>query len=325
MNFWEDKNVFLTGADGFIGSWVAKALVDRKANVFIVARDHKRHSVLKIHGLDQSATIIWGDIIDYNLMERIINEYEIDTVFHLAAQPLVGAANRSPLSTFESNIKGTWNVLEACRVSGKVERIVVASSDKAYGVQEDLPYKEDARLEGRFPYDASKACTDILAQSYYTTYGLPIAITRNGNTYGGGDLHLSRIVPGAMKALYENKPLLIRSDGTPERDYFYVVDAAESYLLLGENLHREEIQGEAFNFGTERPISVKALFEMIVSLSGKEVDVQILGEASHEIDRQYLSIDKARRLLNWEPRYSLEDGLKETLVWYEAYLKGTTA
>ncbi len=320
-DFWKGRNVFVTGADGFIGSWVAKALVEKGANVFVITRDIKKVCSLDLLGLRNKVELIHGDIIDYSCVERVINEKDIDSVFHLAAQAIVGVANKSPLSTFESNIKGTWNVLEACRVN-KVERIVVASSDKAYGSQKKLPYTEESPLLGLYPYDASKACADILARCYYTTYNLPVAVTRNANTYGGADLNFSRIVPDAIFSLLEGKQLIIRSDGTPERDYMYVKDAANGYLLLAENMHRKEIKGQAFNFGTAKPISVLDLFNTIIKLMGKDgVKPKIIGEAKNEIDRQFLAIDKVKKLLNWMPKYSLEEGLKETIEWYKSNSK----
>ncbi|MBS3097341.1 GDP-mannose 4,6-dehydratase [Candidatus Woesearchaeota archaeon] len=318
-NFWKGKNVFVTGADGFIGSWVAKFLVERKANVFTIIRDLKRVCSLDLLELRDKVEIIKGDIVDYSCVERIVNEKEIDAVFHLAAQALVGIANKSPLSTFESNIKGTWNILEACRVNKTVKRAVVASSDKAYGVQKKLPYTEESPLLGLYPYDASKACADILARSYFSTYGLPVAVTRNANTYGGGDLNFSRIIPDAIYSLLEGKQLIIRSDGTPERDYMYVKDAADGYLTLAENLDRKEVQGQAFNFGTGKPISVLNLFDKIAELTGKkDIKPKVLGQAKNEIDRQFLATDKVKKMLNWQPKYSLDEGLKETIEWYKA-------
>lgn len=320
-NFWKNKNVFVTGADGFIGSWVAKALAERGANVFVIMRDIKRVCSLDLLGLRDKVEVVHGDIVDYSCVERIINEKNIDCVFHLAAQAIVGVANKSPLSTFESNIKGSWNVLEACRVNN-VKRAVVASSDKAYGIQKKLPYTEESPLLGAYPYDASKACTDILARCYHASYNLPVAVTRNANTYGGGDLNFSRIVPDAIISLLEGKQLIIRSDGTPERDYMYVKDAADGYLLLAENLDRKEVQGQAFNFGTAKPISVLGLFGKIIKLAGKDdVKPKILGTAKNEIDRQFLAVDKAKDMLGWKPRYSLEEGLKETIEWYKSNLK----
>jgi len=316
-DFWKGKNVFITGADGFIGSWIAKTLVEKGSNVFVIIRDIKRVCSLDLLKIRDKVTVIQGDIIDISCLQRIINEKEIDTVFHLAAQAIVGVANNSPLSTFESNIKGTWNVLEVCRLNRNVKRIVVASSDKAYGVQEKLPYTEESPLLGTYPYDASKACADILTKSYYKTYGLPVAVTRNANTYGGADLNFSRIIPDAICTLLKDKQFVIRSDGTFERDYMYVKDAVSAYLTVAENLDKEEIHGEAFNFGTVNPVSVIDLFKKIVGLMGKDIEPKILGEAKNEINRQFLSIDKVKKVFGWQPGYSLDEGLKETIEWYK--------
>lgn len=318
--FWLEKNVFITGANGFIGSWVAGELINRGANVIALVRDCLPTSYFIISGISDKVTRINGSVIDYELMERVLNEYEIDTCFHLAAQAIVGAANRFPLSTFESNIKGTWNILEACRLSKNIKRLIVASSDKAYGVQKQLPYQEEYPLLGRYPYDASKACADILSQSYYTTYGLPVVITRNANTYGGGDLNFSRIIPDAIRCALIKKQLIIRSDGKFERDYMYIKDAANAYLTLAENLERKKLQGEAFNFGTEKPISVLELVKKINSMTKNTIPPKILGEGKNEIDKQYLSIKKAKHLLDWSPKYDLDEGLNETIEWYTQFL-----
>jgi len=319
-DFWQSKNVFVTGADGFIGSWVAKTLIEKGANVFVIIRDIKRVCSLDLLKIRGKVEIIHGDIIDLPCVERIMNEKEIDSVFHLAAQAMVCIANKSPISTFESNIKGTWNVLEACRLNNNVKRIVVASSDKAYGVQKELPYTEDSPLLGTYPYDASKACADILAKSYSVTYDLPIAVTRNANTYGGADLNFSRIIPDAICSILKNKQFVIRSDGTLQRDYMYVKDAVSGYLTLAENLDKTGVKGNAFNFGTSTPISVIGLFDKIAKLMGKNVKAKILGEAKNEIDRQFLSIEKVKKTFGWQPKYSLEEGLKETIQWYKKNL-----
>ncbi len=319
---WQDLNVFVTGADGFIASWLAKELVESGANVTIITRDLRKNPGYKLLKIEDKVNIVIGDIVNYSTVERVLNEYSIDTCFHLAAQALVQTANRSPLSTFESNIKGTWNVLEASRVTETVKRIVVASSDKAYGIQEKLPYTEDNPLLGSFPYDASKACTDILSRCYFKTYSLPVAITRNANIYGGGDMNFSRIVPDAIRCMLTQKEFLIRSDGTLERDYMYVKDAVNAYLTLAKNLHRKEVRGEAFNFGTGKPISVKSLVNKIADIGGKQYNlkIKILGEAKNEINRQYLDSSKAKSILGWLPKYSFENGLKETINWYKSYL-----
>ena len=321
-NFWKGKNVLVTGADGFIGSWVAKTLIEKDANVITIIRDIKKKNNIDILNLKNNIDIIPGDLVNYDNCSRTINEYNIDTVFHIAAQAIVGPANKSPLSTFESNIKGTWNVLEVCRLNDNVKRIVVASSDKAYGQQKNLPYTEESPLLGYYPYDASKACADILARCYFKTYSMSLAITRNANTYGPADMNFSRIIPDTIKSIIEGKQPVIRSDGSFERDYMFIKDAVRSYLTLAENLHRKEIIGQAFNFGSEEKISVLDLFKKILKIMGKEdVKPKILGQAKNEIDRQYLSIEKAKKLLNWSPKYNIDEGLRETLGWYRAYLK----
>jgi len=319
-NYWNKKNVFITGADGFIGSWIAKALVDQGANVFALVRDLKAKLGFDLHGIRDKITIVKGDLVDIKVIQRTLNEYSIDSVFHIAAQAIVGVANKSPLSTFESNIKGTWNILEACRLDDGIKRVVVASSDKTYGIQKELPYTEESPLLGSYPYDASKTCTDVLVRTYFKTYGLPVGVTRNSNIYGGGDLNYSRMVPDVIKCLIEGKKFIIRSDGTPERDYMYIKDAVNAYLTLGEALDRKEIHGEAFNFGTQKPVSVIELFNNIANLIGRpDEKPEIVGQAKNEIDRQYLSIEKAKRMLDWEPRFSLDEGLKETIEWYKEY------
>lgn len=319
---WQGRNVFVTGADGFIGSWLASDLVSKKANVFALVRDFRKDAGYDILGITDKITLIQGDLADYALMGRALNEYSIDSCFHLAAQALVQIANRSPLSTFESNIKGTWNLLEACRMCKTIERIVIASSDKAYGVQKQLPYTEESPLLGSYPYDASKACADILARSYFISYGLPVAVTRNANTYGGGDLNFSRIVPDAVRCILQGKTFVIRSDGTPERDYLYIKDAVTGYLTLAANMDRSDVKGQAFNFGTANPVSVIALFGMIARACGKpDAKPKILGKARNEIDRQWLATDKVKRILGWEQKYSLEDGIRETVEWYDNFFK----
>lgn len=319
---WKEKNVFVTGADGFIGSWVAKRLVEEGANVTILVRDMKKNAAFDLHGLREKISLVQGDLVNLPVLERAFAQYEVEHVFHIAAQALVSVANESPLSTFESNIKGTWNTLEASRKSKSVSCVVVASSDKAYGAHEKLPYTEDSPLLGIYPYDASKACADILARSYFATYGLPVAVTRNANTYGGGDMNFSRIIPQAIKSLYEDKPFLVRSNGQLERDYMYVKDAVTGYLILAENIDKNEVKGQAFNFGTEQPIKVIDLFKKIAKAYGKpNVEAKILDEAKNEISRQYLSSKKAQKILGWKPKYTLEEGLKETVEWYKWFFE----
>jgi CDP-glucose 4,6-dehydratase len=321
QQFWSSRSVLVTGAGGFIASWVCQALIEAGANVIGLVRDSAGERLLAIHGARDCMTIVHGSITDYALVERALNEYDVDTCFHLAAQAIVGVANRSPLSTFESNIKGSWNVLEACRVSKAVQRVVVASSDKAYGDQPVLPYREATPLEGRFPYDVSKVCTDVLARSYAATYQLPVAVTRCANVYGGGDFNWSRLVPGTIRSLLDGEAPVIRSDGTPERDYMYVTDAAAAYLMLAERAAEDGIRGTAFNFGMGQPISVADLVERIITAAGSSLRPRILGQSGGEIDRQYLDSSRARDVLGWSPRVTLEDGLALTSRWYEAHVR----
>lgn len=319
---WKNKNVFITGGDGFIGGCLAKKLKEEGAKVVILVRDIKTEATYKALKIENEVVQVVGDLSDYQLMLRVLNDYRIDSCFHLGAQALVQLANSGPISTFESNIKGTWNILEACRNSGKIERIVVASSDKAYGVQKKLPYTEESPLLGLYPYDASKACTDILARSYALSYKLPIAVTRNANTYGGGDLNFSRIIPDAIRCVLGDKDFIIRSDGTSERDYMYIDDAVVSYLTLAAKVSDNNVRGEAFNFGTNRPISAILLFNLIAKLCGKpKLKPKIMNEAKNEIGCQYLASTKAHKILDWSPKYTLEEGLARTIFWYKQYLK----
>ena len=320
--FWKDKRVFITGATGIIGSWLTKALVERGAYVVALVRDWDPQSELIRTGIIKRVHVVSGALEDYATLERAINEQEVDTVFHLGAQAIVTIANRSPLPTFEANIRGSYNLLEACRAHGDmVTRVVVASSDKAYGESDVLPYTEDMPPLGRYPYDVSKSCMDLLAQAYWHTYQLPVGIARCGNTYGGGDLNWSRIVPGTIRSIIQNQTPIIRSDGTYVRDYMYVEDAVEAYIDLAEALDRPEIKGEAFNFSSETHLSVIEIVNVIRRLMGREdLEPIILNEAKAEIKNQYLSSAKARKLLGWEPRYTLEEGLRKTIAWYQEFL-----
>lgn len=315
---WKDKNVFVTGGNGFVGSWLVNELVKKEANVTCIVRDPVKGSNLEFLGIADQVNTIKGSIEDYNAVEKAMRETGAEICFHLAAQAIVGLANKSPLPTFETNIKGTWNVLEACRQLG-VKRTVVASSDKAYGEHEKLPYKEDFCLNGLTPYEASKSCTDLLARAYAKTYGMTVAVTRCGNIYGGGDLNWSRIIPGTIKAVLNNEQPIIRSDGTPIRDYIYVLDVVAAYIAVAEQLDREEVTGKAFNFGTETPVSVLDLAKKIITAAGKNLQPQILNEAKNELQEQYLDWTKAETVLGWQPKFRLDDGLKETIEWYKKF------
>lgn len=323
MSFWKDRNVFVTGATGLLGSWLVEALLEREAHVVCLVRDWVPRCRTVEAGLLERTSVVRGELEDGDVIVRALNEYEVDSVFHLGAQTIVGTAARSPRSTFEGNIRGTWNVLEACRACPKlVQRVVVASSDKAYGVHDTLPYTEQAPLQGRFPYDVSKSCADLIALSYYHTFGTPLAITRCGNLFGGGDLNFNRLIPGTIRSALRAENPIIRSDGTLVRDYFYVKDAVEAYLLLAEQLPDQRFVGEAFNFGTETPVSVLALVEQILSLRGAtSLEPVILNESSHEIPRQFLDCSKARRMLDWKPSFAPGDALRETIAWYETWLR----
>jgi len=321
QNFWRDRNVFITGCTGLLGSWLTMALVELGANVVGLIRDWVPRSNLHWSGFIQRITTVRGDVTDYSLIERALGEYEIDAVFHLAAQTIVGIANRNPLSTFETDIKGTWTVLEACRRSPLVKRVVVASSDKAYGDQDKLPYDESAPLQGRHPYDVSKSCADLIAQAYGATYRLPVAVTRCGNIYGGGDLNWNRVVPGTLRSVLRGERPVIRSDGKMTRDYLYVDDIAHGYMLLAEKLDDSVFYGQAFNFGMDDPKSVLEIVQSIIAISDyPELEPILLNEAPNEIEKQYLSSEKAGRVLGWEPRYSLEEGLRRTMAWYRLFL-----
>jgi CDP-glucose 4,6-dehydratase len=318
--FWRDRRVFVTGCTGLVGSWTTRALLERGAHVVGLVRDQVHGSELVRGGLDRRMDVVRGCVEDERLMERALAEYEIQTVFHLAAQTIVGIANKSPLSTFETNIKGTWCLLEAARRCGRPPHVVVASSDKAYGEQKVLPYTEETPLEGRHPYDASKSCADILSLTYYNTYRLPVCVTRCGNFYGGGDLNWNRLIPGTIRSVLREERPLIRSDGSFTRDYFYVKDGAAAYLHLAECMSQDPaVLGHAFNFSTETPMTVRDMVDRIVRLMGSPLETRVLNEASNEIKNQFLSAEKARHMLRWEPSYQLEDALRETIQWYGSY------
>jgi len=318
--FWEDKNVLITGCTGLLGSWLTESLISKKANVIGLVRDSVPKSRFYQPKILNHVVVVHGDIENYPLLERILNEYEIDTVFHLAAQTIVTLANRNPIPTFKSNIEGTWNILEACRRASLVSRIVVASSDKAYGDQPVLPYDEKTPLEGRHPYDVSKSCADLICRAYFETYNLPVCVTRCGNFYGGGDLNFNRIIPGTIRSVFHRQRPVIRSDGSPLRDYFYIRDGVDSYILLAEQMENKGIHGEAFNFSTEHPHSVLDIVQKIIDIMGSDLKPELLNQATNEIQDQYLSAKKAKKLLNWKSKYTLDNGLKETIDWYTHFL-----
>jgi CDP-glucose 4,6-dehydratase len=319
-SFWRDRSVLVTGATGLVGGWLTRRLREAGADVVCVVRDWLPQSELVRSRLIEQVKVVRGDICDRNLLERTIGEYETEVVIHLAAQTIVGVANRNPISTFESNIQGTWSVLEACRRSPGVRAIVIASSDKAYGEQVNLPYGEDTPLEGRHPYDVSKSCADLIAQCYAKTYALPIAITRCGNFYGGGDLNWNRIVPGTIRSVLRGDRPLVRSDGQYVRDYFYVEDGAAAYMLLVEQLYcRPELRGMAFNFSNEAEVTVLDLVNRILRTMDSELEPRVLNEASNEIRRQCLNASRAREVLSWSPLFTLDNGLDRTISWYREF------
>ena len=320
--FWFHRPVLITGATGLLGSALVRLLLDAQARIVCLVRDWVPESEMVRGHLIDRVNVVRGDVRDSSLLERALGEFEIDTVFHLAAQTIVGIANRNPVSTFETNIQGTWALLEACRRSPMVKQIVVASSDKAYGDCEILPYSENTPLEGRHPYDVSKSCADLIAQAYYVTYKLPVIVTRCGNFYGGGDLNWNRIVPGTIRSILRDQPPVIRSDGSYIRDYFYVEDGAAAYMLLAERLATDRgLAGEAFNFSNELQVTVLQLVERILNAMGSALKPEVRNEASHEIRDQHLSAAKARDVLGWKPLFELDSALASTVAWYREFLQ----
>ena len=319
--FWLDRPTFVTGGTGLVGSWLVKRLVHAGADVTCLVRDWVPQSEMVRTGLIERVNVVRGDVRDQATLERILAEYEADTVIHLAAQTIVTIANRNPLSTFETNIGGTWMLMEACRRSPKVKQIVVASSDKAYGDQETLPYDEATPLQGQHPYDVSKSCADLIAHTYAVTFNLPVAVTRCGNFYGGGDLNWNRIIPGTIRSILRGQRPIIRSDGEYIRDYFYVEDGAAAYMHLAEQLAAHpELKGEAFNFSNEIQVTVKQIVDQTLALMKSDLQPDILNEVTNEIRHQYLNAEKARRVLSWKPIFSLEEGLRRTIDWYDNFL-----
>jgi CDP-glucose 4,6-dehydratase len=322
-DFWRGRRVLVTGGTGIVGSWLVKDLVARKARVVALVRDANPQSEAFRSGAIQKVSIVSGDMEDFWTLERAINKYEPNTVFHLGAQAIVERAHRFPLRTFEANIRGTYNVLEACRQHRDlVERVVIASSDKAYGTHDQLPYTEETPLKGRNPYDVSKSCADMIGQAYHHSYGLPVAIARCGNIFGGGDLNWNRIVPSIIRAFARNERPVIRSDGKFVRDYVYVKDAVGAYRSLAQGLDKEEVRGGTFNFSGERPTTVLEVVYALQSIMDcKHLEPDIRNTAQGEIREQYLSAEKAQRILGWKPEYNLESGLRETVAWYQEYLR----
>ncbi len=319
-SFWHGRPTLVTGGTGLVGGWLVRRLLQSHAHAVCLVRDWVPQSLLLQPDLASRIQLVRGDVCDQPLLERVLGEYEIDTVFHLAAQTIVPVANRNPVGTFQSNIAGTWTVLEACRRSPTVRQIVIASSDKAYGDADQLPYDERTPLRGRFPYDASKACSDLIAQSYAATFQTPVTITRCGNFFGGGDLNWNRIIPGTIRSIIRSEPPVIRSDGKLVRDYFYAEDGAAAYMLLAERLAANpDLRGEAFNFSNETQVTVAELVERILHAMDSPIRPVIRNEATHEIRRQFLNADKARRILGWQPEHSLDQGLAKTIAWYRSF------
>ena len=319
-SYWKDKNVFVTGGTGLLGPWLVKGLLNQQTNVFVLVRDFVPNSLFFLEKINEKVNVISGDLLDFDLLQRVLNEFDIQAVFHLGAQAIVGIANRSPISTFKSNIQGSWNLLEACRLSPWVKKIVVASSDKAYGAQKKLPYKEDAPMQGRHPYDVSKSCTDLIAQSYFHTYKLPVCVTRCGNFFGGGDLHFNRIIPGTIYSVLKNERPIIRSNGLFIRDYIYVKDVVHAYLTLAEKMDDQQIIGQCFNFSTDQPFNVIDIVDLILEvMDRKDLKPIIQNQACNEIPEQHLSSVKARNVLGWCAKYGVKSGLQEVVEWYRNF------
>lgn len=319
-DFWIDRPTFVSGATGLVGGWLVRSLLERGADVVCLVRDWVPQSELVRDGLLERVKVVRGDVRDQSLLERTLGEYEIDTVLHLAAQTIVSIANRNPVSTLETNIAGTWSLLEACRRSPAVKQIVVASSDKAYGEHEELPYTEASALQGRHPYDVSKSCADLIAQSYAATYHLPVAVTRCGNFYGGGDLNWNRIVPGTIRSVLRSEPPVIRSDGQYVRDYFYAEDGAAANMVLAEALAKQpELAGQAFNFSNESQVTVLEVVDRLLRLMNSDLKPEIRNEVTNEIRSQHLDASRAREVLQWKPLFSLDEGLRRTIDWYRSF------
>lgn len=320
--FWQDRPVAITGATGFLGSHVTRLLSELGAEVVILVRDEVPPTPVVDEWRRDRVSVVRGDVRDQEVLERLLGEYQVDAVFHLAAQTQVQTANRNAVSTLDSNIRGAWTVLEACRRTPTVARVVLASSDKAYGSQPELPYTEDMPLLARHPYDVSKACADLIALSYHTAFGVPVSVTRCGNFFGPGDTNWERLVPGTSRSLLRGERPIVRSDGSPTRDYLHVVDGALAYLCVAEAFDGDApVAGEAFNFSTETPLAVRELVALMIEVSGRpELEPDVRASAQHEIDHQFLSAEKARKVLGWSPKFTMQEALADTYAWYGRFL-----
>lgn len=322
-SFWTDRSVLVTGATGLIGGWLVRRLLSLNADVVCLVRDWIPQSELVRARLVEQVKVVRGDIRDQPLLERILTEYEVQTVIHLAAQSIVTVANRDPAGTLDANVRGTWSLLEACRRSASLKQVVLASTDKVYGEVDELPYHEEMPFLARYPHDVSKACAELVAQSYATTYNLPVAITRLPNIFGGGDLNWNRIIPGTIRSILRGQPPQIHSDGRFIRDYLYVEDAAAAHLLLAEKLDElSDLRGQAFNLSNETRLTVLELVERILTLMGSNLHPAVANQPRNEIRSQYLSAEKAHRLLGWQPLFSMDEGLRRTIAWYQDFFNG---
>jgi CDP-glucose 4,6-dehydratase len=326
LPFWRDRPTLITGGTGFLGRWLSRALAQMGANVICLSREAGAQPDTGLNGLSERVRMIRGDVRDSQCIEKILSQYGVDTIFHLAAQAIVGVANREPLETLETNVAGTWRLLEACRRTKTIKHIVFASSDRAYGDQPNLPYHEKLALDGVNPYEVSKSCSDLVARSYASTYGLPIVITRCANLFGGGDLNFNRIIPGTVRHILQGRRPVIRSDGRFVRDYLYVEDAVSAYVMLAEQLsRRDELVGQAFNFSNEVRISVLDLVRQVANKMGSRLEPLILNETVHEVRDAYLSSEKAREFFGWRPFFSQDEALRRTIDWYGEFLKTADA
>lgn len=320
QSYWARRKVLITGHEGFLGSWLTRSLVEQGAVVYGIDIDRTKKSLI-LKDVRPKFKSFYGDVGSFNFVSGRISALKPQVVFHLAAEAIVGTANKNPLKTFHANIQGTWNILEASRGKKFIESIVVASSDKAYGTHKKLPYTESAALQGEHPYDASKSCADLICRSYFVTFGIPVCVTRCGNIYGPGDYNFSRLIPDAVRSFILDQRFMIRSNGKFTRDYIFVKDVVHAYMRLAQHVRKLKLAGEAFNFSCETPISVLNLFQKLQQIAGKTLPPQILNQAKNEIPHQYLSSAKAKKMLKWKPQYSFHEGLKETVAWYKTHLE----